>query len=59
MNFDASGRRVIDEAELELLSRDRGFVLNVQMTPTGQVRTCRAIDSPSMPGHRECVREIR
>lgn len=56
---DDMGSTTFDEAELELLSEDGSYALNVQITSTGRVKMCSDSDAKKVPGYDTCTRDIQ
>jgi type IV fimbrial biogenesis protein FimT len=58
--YDDSGFSAFDEAELELVSDNNSWALNVQITQTGRVKICSdAGASKEVPGYETCARDIQ
>jgi type IV fimbrial biogenesis protein FimT len=56
--YDDSGLAAFDEAELELISEDSTYALNVQVTRTGRIKICSDSDATAVPRFATCARDI-
>ena len=57
--YDDSSFAAFDEAELEMVSEDGTYAMNVQITSTGRVKMCSDSDDKAVPGYRTCARDIQ
>jgi prepilin-type N-terminal cleavage/methylation domain-containing protein len=57
--YDDSGFAAFDEAELEMVSADGTYAMNVQITSTGRVKMCSDSDDKAVPGYKTCARDIQ
>jgi len=55
---DFLGSSAFDEAELELLSEDSTYALNVQITRTGRIKICSDSDAQKVPRFETCTTDI-
>jgi hypothetical protein len=56
--YDDSGLADFDEAELELISENSIYALNVQITRTGRIKICSDSDATAVPRFATCTRDI-
>jgi prepilin-type N-terminal cleavage/methylation domain-containing protein len=56
--YDDSGLAAFDEAELELISENSTYALNVQVTRTGRIKICSDSDATKVPRFAICTRDI-
>jgi Tfp pilus assembly protein FimT len=59
LSYDASGRRIFDQAAVSLKSSDQSVGLSVQISPTGSISTCSHRGKALVPGYRECLNALR
>jgi len=56
--YDDAGLSAFDEAELELVSENATYGLNVQITRTGRIQICSDSDDKKVPRFETCARDI-